>query len=260
MALNGDGSRPGGPDGTRTLQALLSRRANSASWEKRVITEWLSAAEQIFVPATINGIRVLSFVGAEGGAGVTSLSRTAADALVKTGAHVLYADLASALPDNVSPLRAGKAAQHWRGPTLDQTTGLTVTAPLGTSDTRFLFNNVAWLREEFNTTFRSYSNIIVDLPALSSDGLDFINPLAAAAACEATVLVCVRGRTSRRRVESSVALLNSARVNLIGTVLNEVDYIAPADEMADNARKWLPRFAGLNEYVARKLAASEMLR
>jgi hypothetical protein len=225
-----------------------------------VITEWLSAAEQIVVPATISGIRVLGFVGADGGSGVTSLSRTAAEALVKSGAHVLYADLASPLPDNVAPLRAAKAAQHWRGPTLDQTAGMSVIAPLGTPDTRFLFNNIAWLREEFSATFRAYSNIIVDLPALSSDGLDFINPVAAAAACEATVLICVRGRTSRRQVENGAELLRSARVNLIGTVLNEADYTAPADEMANAARKWLPRFAGFNEYAGRKLGASEMLR
>jgi Mrp family chromosome partitioning ATPase len=224
-----------------------------------VITEWLSGAEQIVVPATINGVRVLGFVGAESGSGVTSLARTAAEALVKTGAHVLYADLASPLPDNVSPLRAGKAAQHWRGPTLDQTTGMNVTAPLGTYDTRFLFNNIAWLRDEFETTFRAYSNIIVDLPPLSNDRLDSINPLAAAA-CEATVLICVRGRTTRRQIENAIELLKSARVNLVGTVLNEADYTAAGEEMAKNARAWLPRFAGINEYVARKLAASEMLR
>jgi hypothetical protein len=240
---------------------VVARRARlDAGWEEIVITDWLSAAEQIFIPATINGVRVLSFVGVESGSGVTSLSRTAAEALVKTGAHVLYADLASPLPDNVSPLRAAKAPQHWRGPTLDQASGVNVTAPLGTSDTRFLFNNINWLRDEFNNTFRGYSNIVVDLPALSNDRLDFINPFAAAAACEATVLVCVRAKTSRRAIENAAELLRSAQVNLIGSVMNELGYVAPADEMANTARQRLPALAGINEYLARKLAGSEMLR
>jgi Mrp family chromosome partitioning ATPase len=129
-----------------------------------------------------------------------------------------------------------------------------------TTSNRGLFDSIPWLRNELLTKFKTYSNIIIDLPPLSDHAPGGLNPISGAAACDAVVLVCVRGRTTQRDAADATRVLAAARINLIGTVLNDRDYTPPADEMAAFARRILRPTGRFGRWAANSIASSDLLR
>jgi hypothetical protein len=147
--------------------------------------------------------------------------------------------------------------QHWREPDLGEAN---VVRPLVTASNRGMFDNIPWLRKEFASRQKLHSNIVADLPALLARNPDRLNPISIAAACDAVILVCVRGHTSARQIERARELMDAAGINLAGTVLNELDYVAPAYEMAQAARRILSPTGRFGRRVAERIANAEILR
>ena len=222
-----------------------------------VINEWQLAVEQVVVPATTNGARTLGFTSPRAGAGVTSFARAVAETLARGGAEVLYVDLGSPLR-KTGPVHARAAAQIWKEPVADRAGGFEIVSPAGT-DARFHFNNVRWLRAEFARMLRTYSNIVVDLAPLLSDDVERVNALGAAAACDAVVMMCAREQLSQYDVGRALQLTSSTGVNLAGTVVNEMNYVSPGDEIAALLRRWCPH-TKLAKYLGDKISGTELLR
>jgi hypothetical protein len=221
-------------------------------------TGWQASIERVLAPAIMADSRVLGFLGLHSQAGVTELSLAAAEALSRRGANVLYLDLASPhAPDGVPPTRGGATLQHWREG--NRTVPAQVEAMV-TSSNRGLFDSIPWLRNELTTKFKTYSNIIIDLPPLAEHAPGSLNAISGAAACDAVVLVCVRGLTTQREAADAARVLAAARINMIGAVLNDRDYTAPADEMAALARRVLRPTGRFGRWAADSIAAADILR
>ena len=222
-----------------------------------MISEWQLAVEQVVVPATTNGARVLGFTSPVAGAGVTSFSRAVAATLARSGADVLYVDLAAPLRKNAHPRAANAPA--WKEAVSDRAaSGLQVTAPANL-DARFYFNNVRWLRGEFVRMLRTYSNIVVDIGPLLGDEADRVNALAAATACDSVALICPRSALTQQDLARALQMTGSTGVNLIGTIINDKNYTPPGDEIAVVVRRWSPS-AKFGRYLADKISGAELLR
>jgi hypothetical protein len=221
-------------------------------------TGWQASIERVLAPAIMADSRVLGFLSLTREAGVTGLSLAAAEAFSRRGANVLYIDLASPrAPEGKPPSRGSVALQHWREG--DRTAPARVEA-IVTSSNRGLFDSIPWLRNELTTKFKTYSNIIIDLPPLSEHAPGRLNAISGAAACDAVVLVCVRGRTTQREASDAARVLAAARINVIGTVLNDRHYTAPADEIAAFVRRVLRPTGRFGRWAAESIASSDILR
>ena len=223
-----------------------------------MINEWQLAVEQVIVPATTNGARVLGFISPNTAAGVTSLSRAVATTLARGGADVLYADLATPLRKSGSAHMRVANTSAWKEALPDRATGIHVTAPANL-DARFYFNNVRWLRAEFVRMLRTYSNIVVDISPVLNDEADRVNAIAAAAACDAVAMITVRSALSQQDITRALQMMRSTAVNLIGTVINEMNYTPPGEEIAALMRRWSPN-AKLGHYLSENISGSELLR
>jgi Mrp family chromosome partitioning ATPase len=222
-----------------------------------VISDWQLAVEQVVVPATTSGARVLGFTSPTAAAGVTSFSRAVAATLSRSGAEVLYVDLATTLRKNApAPARAANASA-WKDAVVDRATGIQVTGPANL-DARFYFNNVRWLRSEFVRMLRTYSNIVVDIAPLLTDDPHRINALAAASACDAVAMICVRSALTQQDLARALQMTASTGVNLMGNILNEKSYTPPGEEIAAYIRRWCPS-TKLGHYLSDKLEGSELL-
>jgi Mrp family chromosome partitioning ATPase len=242
----------------RTEQARIEGRYEQTKGVPVVINEWQLAVEQVIVPATTNGARVLGFTSPSAGAGVTSFSRAVATTLARSGADVLYADLATPLrKSSPAHIRAANTPA-WKEPLADREIGVQVTAP-ATLDARFYFNNVRWLRGEFVRMLRTHSNIVVDIPPVLNEQADRANAVAAAAACDAVAMIAVRSAVSQQDIARTLQMMSSTGVNLIGTVINEMNYTPPGEEMAVLAERWSPS-ARIGQYLSLKISGSELLR
>jgi hypothetical protein len=104
-----------------------------------------------------------------------------------------------------------------------------------------------------------YDKIIVDIPAvLESDDL-LINPIAAAAACDSVIMVCVRGKVVQSRLAAALDGIRAAGGNVTGTVLNEWGYLSAGAEIAVAAQRWFRWLPPLRDWVAQKALRSEIL-
>lgn len=223
-----------------------------------MINEWQRAVEQVVVPATVNGARVLGFASPTPGAGVTSFSRAVAETLARSGADVLYVDLATPLRKG-GPAHARAAnASAWKEAVSDRVVGVQTAAPANL-DARFYFNNVRWLRGEFVRMLRTYSNIVVDMAPLLGEEADRVNAIAAAAACDAVAMICVRSALTQQDMARALQLTGSTGVNLIGTVVNEMNYTPPSEEIAAAVRRWWPS-ERVGQYLSDKISGFELLR
>lgn len=223
-----------------------------------MINEWQGAVEHVVVPATVHGARVLGFASPTAGAGVTSFSRAVAATLARSGADVLYVDLATPLRRSGSAHARSANAPAWKEATSDRAIGVQVTAPANL-DARFYFNNVRWLRGEFVRMLRTCSNIVVDMAPLLGDEVDRVNAIAAAAACDAVAMICVRSTLTQQDIARALQLASSTGVNLIGSVINEMNYTPPGEEIAATVRRWLPN-AKIGQYLSDRISGYELLR
>lgn len=176
-----------------------------------MIEEWQRQLETILLSGPVAGARVIGFVAPDAGAGVSTIAATAAEIAARSGGRTLLLDLSqpyTALPadDPWTEREALSGGFDRRQARTDR-------------DGALRFNNVGWLRGLLSADEASTDIVILDLPPVAA-ARDRLNPLAAAAACDAVILVCARGRSTPGSVESTAATLRSARVRLAGCILN----------------------------------------
>jgi Mrp family chromosome partitioning ATPase len=218
---------------------------------------WQNSAEQIMLAAIDNKARVVGIVSPDRQAGVSTLCRQLAEAYAASGARTLLIDLAERSP--------ARGAPKWR-PGFDAAMATTATGhgfdllvAQFTSESRALFSNVTTFRGLLDDNLASYEAIVIDLPALGGSDHDSINPVAAARACDAVLLLCLTGKVTQDQLMAAVREMQGAGVPLAGTVLN--DRYAPTlgVAMATNRRRLSRLVPGLNRWVERKLSTSEFL-
>lgn len=181
------------------------------------------SVEQIMLATAESKARLLGVLSPNSGAGVSTLCRMVAGGFASAGMRTLLVDLTK------NAVETDEQGPVWRS---DLTaTALVETVPAGydliqappTPQSRALFNNIDTLRRMFAEDLSDYKMIIIDLSAVLDPREDLINPVSVARACDAVIMVCVTGRTTQEDVRRTVSALESAGVQLAGTVLNDVE-------------------------------------
>jgi Mrp family chromosome partitioning ATPase len=180
-----------------------------------MIDQWLRPVERIVLSGPVAGARVVGVVAPGPGSGVSTFCLAAAEVIARAGHRVLVADLARRFEGS-----ARGDGPLWTGFEADPT-GFDVCAAVVTPQAAYRFNNGGWLRDVFMEDFAAYDTVIVDLPPVVQLGKGRINPLAAAGACDAVLLLCAKGASSPDEVANAAEALRSSRARLVGGILND---------------------------------------
>lgn len=241
----------------------MARSKSKKSGEKNLyareeafaVASWIFQVEQIAMTATRRQTRMLGLVGVETGAGVTKIAELMATSFAKSQRHTLLLDLRSPVDFSDAPVDSwtpGKP-EIARYVTHDPR-GFHRLRPTPTPTSRPLFNNVELMRKCVESDLQRYEQIVVDLPNLSDSGADGVNPIGPAVACDAVLLVCMTGRTSRAQATRSVERLQTAGASVAGSILNDEENVSLGGDIATFARRirWLsPAFARRLERLGR---------
>ena len=184
-------------------------------------TDWLGPVQQILIAARGADLRILGITSPHRGSGVSTLAKQVAENSSRSGIRTLLVDL-------TAPVREEAFLPSWvPGQPGAQDAIKTLTAGyeqltcLPTTETQFLFNNTQLLRRTLDTELDQYEIVIVDLPALLVKQADLLSSLAPAAICDAVCMVCVTGRETLDELTTVSDMLKTARIRLLGIVLND---------------------------------------
>jgi len=126
-------------------------------------------------------------------------------------------------------------------------------------EVRFLFDNTEWFRKVLENDLSSYDYIVLDLAPLFDSPEDVVNPVAAAAACDAFVLVCRRGGVTEERVRNEGDMALATGGQPFGIVIMQGGDIFVGEEIARTGRRLFFFFPWLGKWIGRKATTSEIL-
>jgi Mrp family chromosome partitioning ATPase len=224
-----------------------------------VIDGWTHEVERIALATLGQGIRTIGITSHGGQAGVSTLAADLAEVTALSGVSTLYVNLTTTVQPNARDIiwRPGEGGAG-QAITRDAR-GFDVLTARFDLPTRFLFNNVDRLKQSFSEELARYKAVIIDIPALCVAEAEHINGAAAAAACDGVLLVCVSGRVTRAELIKGTAAMDAAKVNVLGTVLNDIECPSLGAEIAREAlrlERFAPRFAN---WVSRQALNSPFL-
>lgn len=223
---------------------------------------WLQPIEQVMLAAVDSKVQVLGIFSPDRGSGVSAVCLMLAECHSRTGTKTLLIDLSQTIEHSDDDLSESEAWAPGDGAAQliqSHKGGFDVLAVRPSSRTRPMFNNVDVLRRMFKDELAAYEAIVVDLPPVLNARENRINPLAAARACDAVVMVCMIGMVTHQRVKATLSMLQTAGIQLGGTLANELHNPTLAYEMS----AYIRRFAGIaprfSAWIERKLMSSQVL-
>lgn len=223
---------------------------------------WTRAAvrsvEQIVLSSFEDGHRIIGFTAAEPRSGVSTLALSTAEVFARAGLRTLFIDLSQPLQEPTTGPFWALGEEDPRSRILRRNDGADQLIARPTIITLSSFNNITHIRNIMVGELAEYSRIVIDIPAIL-DAQTTINPAAAAAACDSVLLVCVRGRLTRRRLARSMEFIQAAGGKVKGTVLNEMDYATPGVEIARIAKRVFRSAPRIAAWIERKALGSELL-
>jgi Mrp family chromosome partitioning ATPase len=241
--------------GTVVIEAARHKRLYRV-----MMDDWSRTAEQIMLSALESKIRTLAVTSVSNGAGVSTVANGLAIAFSRSGRKTLLVDL-------TEPVRDGDVAVRWSpGEPLPQDAvahgsgTLAILSVVPTAANRALFGNVDVLQKVFQRDLAAYSNIVIDLPAVDDENAARLNPLAAARAADAVIMVALTGLVRRAELEAAAQKLKQVGANLTGLILNDQYCATLGEEIADVTYNRLGRiFPKLAHRLAQKALASAYL-
>lgn len=220
---------------------------------------WIPIAERIVFATLDRGHRSIAVTSAQARAGVTTLSETLARVTTLSGKRTLLIDLSGI---------AGHGASTSAWTPGERNVSIAIQPdPLSFSrlpvqfsqEGRYVFSNVALVRQALAEDFAEFEAIFVDLPPVPQGGSDRINGSAMAAACDGTLVVCLSGSLSRSDASACRQELENAQAKIVGVVMNDRYNPTLGAELAREARRlrrWTPR---VSAWLERKALASVFL-
>jgi Mrp family chromosome partitioning ATPase len=106
----------------------------------------------------------------------------------------------------------------------------------------------------------SYDYIVLDLAPLFDSPEDVVSPFAAAAACDAFVLVCRRGGVTKERLKNAVDMALATGCKPFGIVMTQGGYVSVGEEIARIVRRVFFFSPWIVKRIGRKATKSEILR
>ncbi len=219
--------------------------------------DWSRISEQIMLSAVESRIRVLGFTSPAAGSGVSTVARVVAEAFAQAGTKTLLLDLTAPVRTDARVPAWSPGAPGAAEAAIIEASGLAVLTADATTRTRALFNNIEHLQKTLQRDLATYTAVIVDLPAVVEDEPARLNPIAAARACDAVLMVCLTGHVDRSELHDAAAALKPAGVNLSGLVLNDYYSTTLGEEVADATYNSVGRyFPALADKIATRAVQS----
>ena len=222
-----------------------------------MMDDWSRVAEQVMLSAVENKIRSLAITSAKSGAGVSTLAQGLATAFARSGRKTLLVDM-------TVPVRVDGRIGGWTaGEPLPadaiklKNDGVSVLEVVASAANRSMFSNVELLQKSFQRDLASYACIVIDLPAVDDSETDRLNPIAAARAADAVLLVGLTGITERGELAEATQKLRQVGANLTGIVMNDQYCATLGEEIADESYTRLGRyFPRAAHWIAQKALAT----
>ena len=225
-----------------------------------MMEDWSRTAEQIMLSAVESKIRVLAITSPFGASGVSTTAQGLAAAFARSGRKALLIDLTEPIH------RDGRTGGWVPGEPLPADAikvgvdGLATLSVVPSAANQSLFSNVELLQKVFQRDLASYANIVLDLPAISDEDMERLNPIAAARAADAVLMVSLTGLTDRAELAEATQKLRQVGANITGVILNDQFCATLAEEIADVSYTRLGRtFPRLAHWIAQKAMASTYL-
>lgn len=212
--------------------------------------------EAVYARTVGSGVRTLAVTAPEGGEGVTTLARALAERAAAVGIQTLYIDFNLNRPmiPGGSGLESEDTDQTLILPT--GSAGLDVVPAPTRAANLLTLRDPARLRTALAGELAGYDLIVFDTSPVNAANRGNIPAEAVAAACDATLLVVLSGRTRTAAAQAAAERLRTAGARLTGIVMN--DRFAPtlADELCREAARlgrWLPGLSGrLQRWLRRR--------
>lgn len=219
----------------------------------------IRAAEETTLALRQAKARTIAFAAPVPGSGVSAFAALTAGVLARSGQPTLLIDISRTAQDPAgeeawipgqgeAKIRAARAQADFAQ--------LTVRAG---PEVQFLFDNVEWFRNMLDNDLSSYEYIVLDLAPLFDRPMDTVNPFAAAAACDALVLVCRRGGITKARLTNAVDMARKTGCRPFGIVMIQGGYTSVGEEIARSAGKLFFFAPWLAKRIGRRVRASEIL-
>lgn len=220
---------------------------------------YMRAAEQITLALRRAEARTIAFTSPEPASGTSAAAALAAAVLARSGQPTLLIDLSVAAKD----LTDGPAWTPGQGEAKIAASGgeagyarLSVQAG---PEVRFLFDNMDWFRGVLDVDLAAYDYIILDLSSFLDRPEGVVNPFAAAAACDALILVCRRGRITRQKIKQTMDMARTTGCRPFGIVMTQGDYVSVGEEIARTVRRLFFFFPWLGRRIGQRATTSEIL-
>ncbi len=219
----------------------------------------MRAAEQMTLALRRAETRTIAFAAPEPASGTSGVAALAAAVLARSGQPTLLIDLsetAQDLPDRPAWTPGQGEAKIAASGGEAGYARLSVQAG---PEVRFLFDNMDWFRGVLDVDLASYDYIVLDLSSFFDRPEGVVNPFAAAAACDALVLVCPRGRITRQKLRQAMEMARSTGCRPFGIVMTQGNYASVGEEIARTMRRMFFFFPWLGRRLGRRAMASEIL-
>lgn len=219
----------------------------------------IRAAEQTILALRRAEARTIAFAAPEPESGTSAFAALAAAVLARSGQPTLLIDISRTAQDAASEAAwtPGQGeAKIKAARTQADFARLTVQAG---PDVRFFFDNIEWFRNVLDNDLSSYDYIVLDLAPLFDRPQDTVNPFAAAAGCDALVLVFRRGGVTKERLRKAVDMARTTGCRPFGIVMTQGGYTSVGEEIARSMRKLFFFAPWLAKRIGRRVRASELL-
>jgi Mrp family chromosome partitioning ATPase len=217
------------------------------------------AAEQMMLVLRQADVRTIAFASVEPGSGASAFAARTASVLARAGQPTLLIDISRTTQSSngeTSWIPGQGEAKVTPANTQADYARLTVHTE---AEVRFLFGNVDWFRKVLDADLSSYAYIVLDLAPLSDRAEDTVNPLAAAAACDALAIVLQRGSVTRSKLRQTVDMARTAGSNPVGIVMTQGGYVSAGEEIARAVRRLFFFAPWIGKRLGRRIRASEIL-
>lgn len=196
--------------------------------------------------------RIIGVTALHPRAGSERVCQVIAKLLARSGLKTLLVDLSQPAGDHADCTRwvPGKDPT---GYVVRDTRGYDLLPAGPTPEAVDSFSSARKLRDNLKVDLLPYEVILVALTAVQRRSEQTFNPLVAASACDAVIVVCKKDRTSIDALKATIEMIQASGVKIAGTLLNDacldglagrptghVQVEGPADGRRDKGRSMAP--------------------
>lgn len=232
-----------------------------------ILPETFVEIEQIYQSIMNEKIKSISINCAQGKEGTTELVLALARRYQAAGNKVLIVDL-----NTFKPAISNEYVQQKQSWSLDDTNVQTacitpfsemidiLPAPHSEQDQNISFRDENKLTSAIEFWLQHYNFIIFDTCAITRANFSNIPGEVIAKGCDASLLVVAPGISLESRVLKTMEIFNTNQVNLLGTVINDVQSPPLDMQLRNSVRRRLKRFPKMEEWFLKRISNIELLK